>query len=247
MVTIREYKEFYARKIIVTALQKHVSELKSNCQDTFYFFSLCRRSERQFLVVQMHFLTISALRLLLLLNFICKRTMRKSWTDPSLKEPAVLKDCEWTCYCLSWPTLYMLQICINKRALHDHESQTVEYFCCLHASELHAQQEDYFQTVSLLVAYASYQHLLHLYSHICMTKQRETTVDPRKSKSNVLQVMIKNGAKMLHPSIIHWNSLVKFCRTMCFCKNTQLCYWIPAYLNKYLNMESIRTDQRENS
>lgn len=77
--------------------------------------------------------------------------------------------------------------------------------------------------------------------------QRDTTVDPRKSKSNILQVMVKNGAKMLHPSIIRWNSLVKFCRTLCFCKNAQLCYWIPAQLNKYLNMENIHTDQKENS
>lgn len=80
MVTIREYKEFCARKITVTALQKHVSQMK---KILFYFYSLCRRSERQFLVVQMHFLSISALWLLLLLKFVCKRIMRKTWTDPS--------------------------------------------------------------------------------------------------------------------------------------------------------------------
>lgn len=165
MVTIREYKEFCARRIIVTALQKHISQLKNNCQDTFYFYSLCRRSERQFLVVQMHFLSIWALWLLLLLKYVCKKTMRKSWTDPSWKELSLLKDCGWTSFCLSWPTLHTLQIYIKKRALYDCESQTVEYLCCLHTSD----QQDYSQTVFLLVAYASYQHLLHLYSRICMT------------------------------------------------------------------------------
>lgn len=135
MVIIREHKEFCARKIIATALQKHVSQMKNNFQDTFYFYSLCRRSERQFLVVQMHFLSISALCLLLLLKFVCKRIMRKSWTDPSWKELSLLKHCGWTCFCLSWPTLYLLQKYIKEGALFECESQTVEYLCCLHTSD----------------------------------------------------------------------------------------------------------------
>lgn len=178
MVTIREHKEICARKIIVTALQKHVSQLKNNCQDTFYFYSLCRRSERQFLVVQMHFFTISALRLLLLLRFICKRTIRKIWTDPSWKELSQRLQVDTSVYhgqhCVCCKSVLIKGPCMT-------ESQTVEYLCC-HTSD---QQEDHFQTVFFLVAYASYQHLLHLYSHSCMTNycRRKLLLTPERVRA----------------------------------------------------------------
>lgn len=66
----KKYKEIYAREIIVTAFQKHISQLKNNYWATFYFYSFCRKSDRQFLVVQMHFLSIWALWLLFLLKYM---------------------------------------------------------------------------------------------------------------------------------------------------------------------------------
>lgn len=39
---------------------------------------------------------------------------------------------------------------------------------------------------------------------------RETTADPRKSKSNIVEVMVKNGAKMLHHSPLKQSVLWSF-------------------------------------
>lgn len=70
----------------------------------------------QFLVVQMPFFSISALWLLLLLKFVCKTSKRKSRTDQLKGTFSSQRLWVDMLLCLSWLTLYMLQIFTKTRA-----------------------------------------------------------------------------------------------------------------------------------
>lgn len=227
MVTIREYKEFCARKIIVTALQKHVSQPKINCQDTFYFYSLCRRSERQFLVVQIHFLSISALWPLFFWNSYVKEPRERLGQIQVGRNFVLSKAVGGHAFIfIMGNTVYVPNIYKNKGPVWLRIPNCAVPLLSSYIRLARRLFPDSFRPCSLCLLPAS-TTFVEMYLHDKLL-QRGTTVDPRKGKSNTVQVMVKNGAKRLHPPIIHWNSLVKFCRTMCFCKNTQLCYWIPA-------------------
>ena len=166
MVTIREYKEFYARKITATAFQNHISQLKNNCWDTFYFYSLCRKSDRQFLVVQMHFWVSEYCDCSFCWNMYVK--IHEKELGRSKLEQTLLKDCRQRSFYLSWPTLHTSQVYKEKGPnMTVNPKLQSTFIVFIHQ----ASKKIYFQTdtVFLLVAYTSHQHLQHLYGHICMT------------------------------------------------------------------------------
>lgn len=183
MVTIREYKEFYARKIIVTAFQKHISQLKNNCRDTFYFYSLCRKTDRQFLVVQMHF-------------WLSEHCDGSPCWNISLKihekelgrcklEQTLLKYCRQTTFCLAWPTLSTSKVYRKKGPnlwTPNCKAPLLSSYIRL-ARRLFPDRRS-FSPCSLYISSSSAIFVWsYLYDKLL---QRETTVDPRKGKSNIV-------------------------------------------------------------
>lgn len=183
MVTIREYKEFCARKIIVIAFQKHISQLKNNCQDTFYFYSLCRKSDRQFLVVQMHFWVSEDYDCSSCWNIYVK--IHEKELGRSKLEQTLLKDCRQTSFYLSWPTLHTSQVYRKREPNMIVNSKLQSTFVVfIHQASKKIISRHCFSPCSLYISSASTTFVCsYLYDKLL---QRATIIDPRKSKSNIV-------------------------------------------------------------